>query len=398
MSHEMRGSEMSSSDFDELIREEIRRRGGVTFAEFMGWALYHPRHGYYMTGPLRTGRQGDFFTNVQAGGLFARLLAESFTEMWDLLGSGRLTLVELGGGDGALAERVLLALKEKGRDAGVSYYLVEKSPFGRDAARRRLSRFPKVRILESLEELEHASGVEGCVFSNEFFDALPFHRVQRLAGQLRELYVREESGRLLESPGDPSTPRLERYFIEQGVRLEEGQKADVCLLLDEAVAEIDRVLARGFVLSIDYGEPSLDLYRPARSEGSRQVYRSHQAFDSPFEEIGRRDITALVDFGRIAAAGRRGDLRPLVFASQGAYFLNSAEALLRRVVEEDVGRRGNPAAAREVQQLLHPETFGGKFHILVQGKNVGEAALSGGKVNRVRRLDPPAEMAGNEAG
>ena len=375
---------------DELVLAEAARRGKVTFAEFMDWALYHPQHGYYTSGAPRTGRQGDFYTNVHSGSLFARLLVESFLEMWDYLGSGRFTLVELGAGDGVLAERIFRAFEEKGRHRDLSYFLVERSPWSRELARRRLSRFARVRILDDLRSLEHTSGVEGCVFSNEFFDALPFHRVLWKDGALRELYVVAEGGRLVERPAEPSTPRLAAYLKEQGVSLAEGQRTEICLLLEDLLAELERSLARGFVFSIDYGEPSLDLQREDRVNGTRQVYRKHRLLDDPFEEAGERDITAFVDFGRLAALGLRGDFRPLVFASQGAYFLNSAEDFLRRAVEGDGGRGGDVSLKAAVQQLLHPRSLGGAFQILIQGKNVGDPVLRGGRVNRLHRLASPS--------
>lgn len=361
-----------------IVLEEVGRRGRVTFREFMEWALYHPLHGYYMRGAMRTGRQGDFYTNVQTGGLFGRLLAESFIQMWDALEAEHFVLVELGGADGALAEQVLTALEAKDRLKGLSYCLVEKGPAAREHARRRLSRFPRVKLFDDISSFEHTAGVCGCVFSNEYFDALPFHRVVRTAAGLSELYVEREGDRLVEKPGELSTPRLAGVLQEQAVELAEGQRAEVCLALDDAVAGIGRVLGQGFVLTVDYGEPSADLYRETRLNGTLQVYAKHRAESDPFAEIGERDLTAHVDFSRLAELGRRNDIQPLIFASQGAYLLNSGESVLKEAVE--AGR------AAAVQQLVHPESFGGKFHVLVQGKNVADAALPGGRVNRVRRL------------
>ena len=372
------------SEFQDTIVSEVRRRGRVTFAEFMSWALYHPLHGYYTAGGERRGRGGDFFTGVGAGGLFGRLLAESITEMWDLLGSERLTLVELGASDGGLAEQILKALEGKGRAKGVSVHLVEKSGPAREAARRRLARYPRVHLWEDLTDMEHTAGVDGVVYSNEFFDALPVNRVRMEGGALKELFVVEKDGRLIEEAGAPSTPRLVRYFEEQEVPLAEGQTAEVCTVLEEVVEGVDRVLARGFVLSVDYGEPSADLYREDRRDGTLRTFRKHAVGGDPFQNIGEQDITAHVDFGRLAALGARGELKPLVFCSQGSYLLNSCEDLLRRVVEEE-GKR-DPGMARRVQQFLHPESLGGAFRVLVQGKNVGRPELSGGKANRLHRL------------
>lgn len=372
------------SAFSSTIADEIRRRGRVTFAEFMDWALYHPRHGYYAAGAGRLGRGGDFFTGVQVGGLLGRLLAESVGEMWDALGSGRLTLVELGASDGALAEQVLRALEAKGRAKGVSLHLIEKSRVAREAARRRLARYPRVHVWEDLADFEHTAGVEGVVYSNEFFDALPVHRVRMEGGTLRELYVTARDGVLAEEAAELSTPKLSRYFEEQGVVLEEGQESEVCLVLEEVVPDIARVLSRGFVLTVDYGGASADVHHPSRPKGTIRTFKKHSVGGDLFAEPGERDITAHVDFGRVAALGERVELSPLVYGSQGAYLLNSGETLLKRLVEEE--GKNDPAVARRVQQLLHPEAMGGAFHVLVQGKNVGRPTLSGGKTNRVHRL------------
>jgi SAM-dependent MidA family methyltransferase len=377
--------------FQDTVLQEVRRRGRVTFAEFMAWALYHPRHGYYASGRGRPGRRGDFFTSVQVGGLFGRLVAESIVEMWGLLGSGKLTLVELGASDGSLAEQVMRALEAQGRSKGVSLHLVEKGRAAREAARRRLARYPKVRLWEDLDEFEHTAGVEGVVYSNEFFDALPVHRVRREGGALRELYVVEKDGKLVEEAGPLSTPRLEAYFREQEVELQEGQAAEACLALEGAAAALDRTLSRGFVLTFDYGAPSPDLYAPGRPNGTLRAFSRHALADTPLEDAGLRDITAHLDFGRLASLGARAGLDPLVFCSQGSYLLHSAEALLKRVVEEE--GKDDPSVARRVQQLLHPETMGGAFHVLVQGKNVGRPELRGGRVNRVRRLGKMVDSA-----
>ena len=44
-----------------LIRDEIAKRGPVSFAWFMQQALYHSEHGYYSSGRCAIGRRGDYF-------------------------------------------------------------------------------------------------------------------------------------------------------------------------------------------------------------------------------------------------------------------------------------------------------------------------------------------------
>lgn len=369
---------MKKASFTETVRAEIRRRGRISFAEFMGWALAHPRWGYY-AGPSRTGRSGDFITNVQVP-LFGELISSVIVNMWDALGSERFTLVELGAGDGALAERILADLERRGRGRRVTLHLVELSRSARESARRRLSRFRGVQFHAALSDLEHTAGVEGCVYSNEFFDALPFHRVRVVNGELTELYVADGADGLRETPGPLSSPDLARGFEEERIQLAEGQSAEVGLAVDDVYEALERLLARGFVLSVDYGGPAAAVYDSSRPQGSRRTFSRHRVADDPFRDIGEKDITAHVDFTRMARAGLRRGFRPIVYADQGPFLLAGAEAEIRSAVE------GPAPRGREVRQLVHPSAFGGAFHVLVQSVNAEGSVLRCEKAARLQRL------------
>jgi SAM-dependent MidA family methyltransferase len=47
----------------DIIKTEIRKKGWMTFAEFMEIALYHPGLGYYTSGRARIGKRGDYYTS-----------------------------------------------------------------------------------------------------------------------------------------------------------------------------------------------------------------------------------------------------------------------------------------------------------------------------------------------
>src|SRR5207302_8603253 len=98
----------------EIIRDEIRWRGPISFARFMEHALYHPQHGYYSSGRATIGRKGDYFTNVSIGPLFGTLLAEQFVELWQRLGeTNNFTIVEQGANDGQVAHDALNAIRDR---------------------------------------------------------------------------------------------------------------------------------------------------------------------------------------------------------------------------------------------------------------------------------------------
>ncbi|NET54160.1 MAG: hypothetical protein F6K09_37755 [Merismopedia sp. SIO2A8] len=172
----------------------------ITFAEYMDLALYHPQQGYYATGAVNIGSEGDFFTSPHLGRDFGELLAQQFVQIWNILGKPTpFTLVEMGAGQGLLAADILSYLHRKQLDCfvAVEYIIIEKAT-GLIAQQQQL--LQKLKLSEqnhhqqlpvrwsSLEEIPENS-ITGCCFSNELVDALPVHQFVIEQRQLREIYV-----------------------------------------------------------------------------------------------------------------------------------------------------------------------------------------------------------------
>ena len=178
---------------------------------------------------------------------------------------------------------------------------------------------PRSRSWRASDDFEHTAGVDGCVYSNEFFDALPVHRVRMESGALRELFVVERDGRLAEEAGAPSTDRLADYFRERDVVLEEGQSAEVCLAMDRRRGGsgtdpgprlrpdggLRRALERTST-GASAGTGQLRVFQEARRRG--ELLRFH-----PATRTSRPTWTS----AEAGGAGRAGELAPLFFCSQG---------------------------------------------------------------------------------
>ena len=115
----------------ETLQKRASSEGPLPFSDFMAAALYDPDHGYYSAAEsVRTGRSGDFFTNVSVGPLFGQLIAERAHQLWQHLNCpGSLTLVEPGAHDGTLASDILTAAARKSPDfsSALQYHLIESS-------------------------------------------------------------------------------------------------------------------------------------------------------------------------------------------------------------------------------------------------------------------------------
>ena len=103
----------------EIIINAIEKSANhcITFDDNMDIVLYHPKQGYYSSGKVNIGSQGDFFTASSLGSDFGELLAEQFREMSAMLdNSDSCTFVEVGAGTGSLAGDILNYFKSKYTD------------------------------------------------------------------------------------------------------------------------------------------------------------------------------------------------------------------------------------------------------------------------------------------
>ena len=359
------------------LRACIADAGGLPFADFMAACLYHPRYGYYMTPRARIGKEGDFFTSASVHAVFGRLIARQLAQLADLLGGAVFQVVEQGAGEGHLALDILdaLAAEFPSLYARLSYTLVEVSP---------ISRARQAQLLAT-----HAARVgwcdagewhieRGCFLSNELVDAFPVHIVERHAGELREVFVvNAADGGFAEELRPPSTPALAEHCRWLGVAPLEGNRAEVSLAAPLWMREVAGRIARGFVMTIDYGYPAEELYALHRRAGTLLCYRQHQADDDPYAAVGEKDITSHVDFTALQRAGAEAGLTTLWFGEQYRFLLGLGffEELLR-LQEQCPSEREARALRLTLKNLILPEQgMGETFKVLVQGKEVGNPEL-----------------------
>lgn len=296
------------------IRADINARGGrITFARFMELALYHPHHGYYVSGKPHIGRAGDYFTSVSVGPLFGRILAQQFRQ-W-----GVNEVIEFGGHRGQLRQDILAAAPD------LQYRVVEVGD-------------------------ERPDTIAGCVVSNEFLDALPVHRV---VGD-REVHV---TGDFTEELGPLSDARLPR--------LPAGYRSEINLRALDWLDDVARRLQRGYVLTIDYGFERDEYFAPHHTTGHLQCYRQHTKSANPYEFIGAQDITAHVEFTSLIERGRQLGLEPVTFTDQTHFLLDAGRDIIEEIVARDAGQLS--AERNAIHQLMH-STMGRAFKVLVQRK------------------------------
>jgi SAM-dependent MidA family methyltransferase len=297
-----------------------------------------------------------------------------------LLGGGTFWIVEGGAGRGSLARDILDHLAEASPAflERLRYGIVEKSVSFVEEQKERLSpHLGRVYWLD-LEQVEEGS-LQGCFLCNEFFDAFPVHRIALKDGTLREAYVAEADGRFREIWGDVSSEEVLRYVDEMGIRLEEGQEAEVNLRALNWYDQVDRVLSRGFLLIIDYGYSAQDLYVPERGSGTLLCYYRHTCSDDPYAHVGLQDMTAHVNFTGLIRKGEALGFHLTGFVPQYQFLLSLG--FLDEVAKERQGQVNSTDSLMEcltMKRLILPDGgMGDTFKVLIQHRGIDPARLTG---------------------
>jgi len=346
------------------LAAEISLQGPIRFSRFMELALYDPAEGYYASGRATVGRNGDFFTNISLGPVFGEILAAQFLEMWETLGRPvDFTLVEQGANDGRLSEDILKALANSPL-AESRLILIEPFTPLREKQQARLAG-RRVEWVEAPEALPPFTGVH---FSNELFDALPFDIIKSRSGlwELQRVQILDNAFRL--EPAEVlglTWPAPSEDFVSE---LRTGQR--------ELLAAISSRLQRGFLLAIDYGMTREELLAPHRANGTLACYAAHRRDDAPFESIGEKDITAHVDFTSLAEDLRAFGLEPTGYTDQHHFLVGAAERLLLSL-DGQLPTADTLKKLRSLRTLLHPETMGVQFKVLLASKGVSTPTISG---------------------
>lgn len=321
----------SSPTFQEVFAAEPHAATGVSFARYMELAMYHPAVGYYTATRRRVGRdkQADFFTATTFSPVFGELVVAATVGLLAGRNPADYEFVEVG------AEPAGGALK------GIAH------PFG------------SYRTVSFGQPFEFTGK---CVlFSNELFDAQPFHRIVFRRGAWWELGVALVNGVLREvelpSLGEEMAAIADRFPRAPA----ENYHIDVPW---RAVGIMERLITppwTGLFLAFDYGR-SWAVLAEEYPEGTGRTYSRQLMGNDLLTRPGEIDLTCHICWDWLVDSLQRHGFGEALVESQESFLSRRAEAALATIVAAEA-RTFSPRK-QALMQLLHPGHMGQKFQAL----------------------------------
>jgi SAM-dependent MidA family methyltransferase len=303
--------------------------------------------------------------------VFAHCVRDAIVDAWFALSEpDPLPLVELGAGDGTLANALLQAFEELPAPKP-AYTGVEISRGAREALAA-----SGYATASSVTELEPFGGV---AFANELLDNLPFLVARGGPDGTAEVRVGDDGSRLVEVEAPWRAP-------VGPPRLAAGETATIPIGAFATLDELARTLHRGYVLLIDYGTAE----GPA---GGVRGFREHRRVADVLADPGSTDITAGVDLSAVASHARSIGLRAFEPVKQAAALAALGHERWERTMREmqsmlERTGRGSEAvrvweARSRASLLADPSGFGGFWWLMLATDGLPEPSWLG----RARSLD-----------
>jgi len=378
-----------SAELAAHIAGAIQAAGGwLPFDRFMQLALYAPGLGYYAHGSRKFGqlaRDGsDFVTAPELSPLFGQTLATAVAEALQHTGTDEVW--EFGAGSGALAEQVLGELAQRGQ-APRRYTIVDVSGALRARQQQRLAAHGA--IVQWADTLPEA--MTGVVLGNEVLDAMPVKLLARVDGTWLERGVIFKPNRPVAPDGQAQTAINSEAFawsdratalrppLEPGLPAGAEYLTEIHPQAEAFVATLGERLSRGALLLIDYGFGEAEYYHPQRHMGTLVCHHLHRVDADPLALVGRKDITAHVNFTGIALAAQEAGLDVLGYTTQAHLLINCG--LPQKL--ELLPQTGRAAAAK----LMMEQEMGELFKAILLSKGVQPwPALGFTRGDRTHRL------------
>ncbi|KAN0113582.1 DUF185 domain containing protein [Russula decolorans] len=323
----------SVTPVEKILLDTIKANGPVSFATYMQLCLSHPTEGYYMKPENAViGARGDFITSPEISQVFGELVGIWLLSQY--LNSGAkhdIQLVELGPGRGTLMDDILRTLSQfpHSRTSVKRVHLVESSPALRAVQEEKLQAWGGKSSLElhwhdSIEDIPTTDGVYTMLVAHEFFDALPFHLVEKSHQGWKEVLITSTpdpaAKTILRPSGDDSSRDQSSFTSQTRFRpvlatepspvstllgsssprfssLPIGARIEVSAASFRIAHKLGTLISQGAggsALIVDYGTDHA-------VENSFRAFKSH-ALAHPFDCPGQADLTVNVDFAYLAEA------------------------------------------------------------------------------------------------
>ena len=351
-----------------LKNTKIKLNKMVPLDKFVEDALYNKKFGYY-TNNISFGKKGDFITAPIISNLFSEIVGIWIVSSWEQFGKPKkFNLVELGPGDGSMAEVLISTFKRFPKFyKSIDIFMYEKSDYLKRKQKNKINN-KKVKWISNFNKVKDGPII---FYGNEFFDAIPIKQFLRDRNKIKEKYYFINKNGLNETFKNASkkdTDKINSFSALKKLKFIEYPKKGF-VELGKMTKKI--IKHKGGILLIDYG-----FIKPLNKNTIKAVMKNKKIdINEIVNNYGDIDITSLVNFNLVHEFFLKEKLKVKNVVSQ-KFFLERMGIIERSKI---LGMKMNSKQKNDVNftllRLLHKEFMGDLFKVIFAYKNKNENFL-----------------------
>ena len=344
------------------IIDENQKNNGISIEKFITICLFDNEGYYYTSKPL--GKSGDFITSPEISQLFGEILGLYIYCLWHDKYRVNFNLIELGPGKGTLLADILRITKTL--DSFHNYlnvHLIEKNKHLIDKQKQNLSlkNFEKINF-QWHDDFKNISKRPSIIFANEFFDCLPITQFIKKNNKLYEKNINFNQ-------------KTNFFFYQYSlvndektlVKLSKYKKSDLVELSESRENYFGKICdfiakSSGSIIIIDYG------YNELLKKPTLQSVFNHQP-SNLLDNLGKQDITSLVDFNSFINIAKNYNLKIDVLCSQKEFLLANGIQERKKIIIDNCPYKQKKIIEDGYDRLVNENQMGSIFKFLILSKN-----------------------------
>ena len=341
-----------------IIKEISKSKYGISLEKFIKICLYH-QDGYYKN--LKSfGGKGDFITSPEISQLFGEILGIYIYYIWQKKYQCKFNLIELGPGNGTLLIDILRITKNfKNFHEKININLVEINKYLIKKQKKNLlsSCFEKLN-LNWHNNFENFKSLPSIIIANEFFDCFPVRQFQNIDRNWFEKFVAYNKNddifiykNILVKDKDTLNELL-KYKKNEFVEISQQREKyflDICNFVSKV---------KGTLITIDYGYFDL----PNKSTVQTLYNNKHSNL---FDNLGKQDITSLVNFKKFIDISKKFNLKIDTFSTQKKFFTKNGIIERKNIIIKKCKKKQEFSIESGIEKLISEKYMGNNFKFLI---------------------------------
>ena len=344
-----------------ILEKIIEKKKSLNIEEYINLCLYD-KEGYYIQNkPI--GRRGDFITAPEISQLFGELIGLFIYSFWNENINKKFNFIELGPGKGTLLIDIINITKLfKNFQELTNIKLIEKNIELIKIQKHNIKKNGLSFInIKWLNDFNIKNKLPTIILANEFFDCLPIRQFHKKNNQIFEK-------KIIYDEISKNIKHVEKLILNKKLLLKINKYPfdNILEISKERDKYFDKICKHikihgGMMILIDYG-----YYERPNHLTLQSLYNNKKS--NILDNIGKQDITSLVDFKRMIDLTKKNKLNIDLFCSQRDFLINHGIYKRADKINKNSSAQQKKDLLDGLLRLTDDKSMGSIFKVLVISK------------------------------